>query len=123
MQTLRSDNVKEYLLEPFQFFMLQHEILHKTSCVDTCSQNGVVEIKNRHLLEIAQAFLFQINVLKHFWANAVSTTCFFINRRPSSVLNWIATYHQLFPNNPLIPIDSKVFGCICFVWGCPSSSL
>ena len=53
VQTLRSDNAKEYLSEPFQFFMLQHEILHQTLCVDTLSQNGVAERKNRHLLEIA----------------------------------------------------------------------
>ena len=50
-----------------------------------------------------------MNVPKHFWANAVSTTCFFINRMPSSVLNWTAPNHQLFP------IDPKVFGCTCFV--------
>ena len=41
VQTLRSDNAKEYLSEPFQFFMLQRGILHLTSCVDTLSHNGV----------------------------------------------------------------------------------
>ena len=51
VQTLRSDNDKEYLSEPFQSFMLQHGILHQTSCVDTPSQNGVAERKNIHLLE------------------------------------------------------------------------
>ena len=49
VQTLRSDNVKEYLLEHFQSFMLQNGILHQTSCVDTPSQNGVAYRKNRHL--------------------------------------------------------------------------
>ena len=34
---------------------------------------------------------------------------------PSSVLNWATPYHQLFLNNLLFPIDSKVFGCICFI--------
>ena len=53
VQTLRSDNTKEYLSEPFQSFMLQHEILHQTSCVDTPSQNGVAKRKNGHLLETA----------------------------------------------------------------------
>ena len=33
VQTLRSDNAKEYLSKPFQSFMLQHKILHQTSCV------------------------------------------------------------------------------------------
>ena len=34
---------------------------------------------------------------------------------PSSVLNWVPLYHQLFPNNPLFPIEPKVFGCTCFI--------
>ena len=53
VQNLRSDNAKEYLFEQFQSFMLQNDILHQTSCVDTPSQNGVAERKNRHLLETA----------------------------------------------------------------------
>ena len=113
LQTLRSDNVKEYLSEPFQSFMLQHGILHHISCVNTPSHNGVVERKNRHLLETTQTLLFQ---MKHFWADVVSTACFFINRMPSSVLNWATPYHQLFPNNPFFPINLKVFGYTCFVW-------
>ena len=56
-----------------------------------------------------------MNVLKHFWADAVSISCFLINRMPSSVLNWATPYHWLFPNNSLFPIDPKVFGCTCFV--------
>ena len=72
VQTLRSDNAKEYLSEPFQSFMLQHGNHHQTSCVDTPSQNGVAERKNRHLLEIARTLLFQMNVPKHFWADVVS---------------------------------------------------
>ena len=95
--------------------MLQHRILHQTSCVDTPSQNKVAERKNRHLLETARALLFQMNVPKHFWVDAVSTACFFINRRLSSVFNWATPYHQLFPNNPLFPIEPKVFGGTCFV--------
>ena len=123
IQTLRSDNANEYLSEPFQFFMLQHGILHQTSCVDTPSQNGVAERKNRHLLETGQALLFQMNVPKHFWVDVVLTACFFINRMPSSILNWATPYHQLFPNNLSFPIDPKVFGCICFVRDvCPQVS-
>ena len=52
-QTLISDNAKQYLSKPFQSIMLQHDILHQTSCVDTPSQNGVVERKNIHFLKIA----------------------------------------------------------------------
>ena len=53
VQTLRSDNAKEYLSEPFQSFILQHVILHQISCVDTPSKKGVAKIKNRYLLKTA----------------------------------------------------------------------
>ena len=115
MQTLRSDNAKEYLSEPFHSFMLQHGILHQTLCVDTPSQNRVAERKNRYLLETVRALLFQMNVPKHFWADIVSVACFFINRMPSLVLNWGTPYHQLFPNDLLFAFDPKVFRCTCFV--------
>ena len=66
VHTLRSDNAKEYLSGSFQTYMIQNGMLHQTSCVDTPSQNGVAERKNRHLLETARALLFQMNVPKPF---------------------------------------------------------
>ena len=51
VQNMRSDNAEEYMSEQFQPLMLQNGILHQTSCVDTPSENGVAERKNRHLLE------------------------------------------------------------------------
>ena len=109
VQNLRSDNAKEYVSEQFQSFMLQHGILHQTSCADTPAQNGVAERKNRHLLETVRALLFQMHVHKHFCADAVSTACFLINRMPSLVLNWDTPYHILFPNKPLFPIKPQIF--------------
>ena len=115
VQNLRSDNAKEYVSEQFQSFMLQNDILHQISCVDTPSQNDVAKRKNRHLLETARALLFQMQVSKHFWTDVVSTTCFLINRMPSSVLNWDTPYYILFPNKLLFPIEPRIFGCTCFV--------
>ena len=112
VQSLRSDNAKEYVSEQFQSFMLQNDILHQTSCVDTPSQNGRAERKNRQLLEISKALLFQMQVPKHFWADAVSIACFFINQMPSLVLNWDTPYHIIFPNKPLFLIEPQVFGVL-----------
>ena len=86
VRTLRSDNAKEYFSKPFQSFMLQHEILHQTSCVDTPFQNRVVERKNNHLLETTQALLCHMNVPKHFWADVVSTTFFLLTGCPHRFL-------------------------------------
>ena len=114
VRNLRSDNAKEYMSEQFQSFMLQNDILHQTSYFDT-PQNGVVERKNIHFLETARALLFQMHVPKHLWADAVSTACFLINRMLSSVLDWVTPFQTLHPHKSLFPIESRVFGCICFV--------
>ena len=58
VQSLRSDNAKEYVPEQFKSFMLQNDIFHQTSCVNTPSHNGVGKSKNRHLLETIKALLF-----------------------------------------------------------------
>ena len=81
----------------FQNYMSHNGILHQTSCVDTPSQNGVAERKNRHLLEMARALMFQMKVPKQFWADAVSTACFLINRMPIVVLKGDILYKVIHP--------------------------
>ena len=58
VKILRSDNGKEYVSNSFQKYMSHNGIFHQTSCVDTSSQNGVAERKNRHLLKTARALMF-----------------------------------------------------------------
>ena len=59
---LRRDNVREYFSAPFISFMSQHGILHQSSCAHTPQQNGVVECKNRHLIETARTLLLHYHV-------------------------------------------------------------
>ena len=115
MKILQSDNVKEYFSAPFTDYMHHHGILHQSSCIDTPTQNGIAERKNRHLLETARALMFHSSVPTSFWADAVSTACFLINRMPSTVLSGDIPYSVLFPTTKLFPIDPKIFGCVCFV--------
>ncbi|XP_019225056.1 PREDICTED: uncharacterized protein LOC109206664 [Nicotiana attenuata] len=115
LRILRSDNAKEYVSELFRSYTRQHGILHQSACVDTPSQNGVAERKNRHLLDTTRALLFQIKFPKQFWADAVSTTYFLINRMPSSVLGGDMPYSFLFPNKSIFLVEPKVFGCTCYV--------
>ena len=58
IRNLRSDNAKEYFSDLFKDYMTANGILHQSSCVDTPSQNGVVERKNRHLLEVGELSFF-----------------------------------------------------------------
>ena len=57
IRILRSDNTKEYFSMSFSSFMSSHGILHQSSCAYTPQHNGVVERKNRHLVETTRTLL------------------------------------------------------------------
>jgi len=59
---LQTDNGREYFSNDFTNFLVEHEIVHRSSCIYTPQQNGVVERKNRHLLKVARAMIFTSNV-------------------------------------------------------------
>ena len=87
IKILRSDNGGEYTGQAFKQHLAQHGILHQTSCPYTPQQNGVAERKNRHLMEVARSMMFQANVPKRFWSDAVATSCYLINRIPTKILH------------------------------------
>ena len=89
-------------------------MLHQTTCTGTPSQNGVAERKNRHLLEVAHSLMFQMNVPKLFWSEAVMTAAYLINRMPSRILG-MKSPAELLLGNREFKIPPKVFGCVCFV--------
>nr|GFC04558.1 hypothetical protein [Tanacetum cinerariifolium] len=55
-------------------------ILHQTSVARTPEQNGVVERRNRTLVEVARTMLSAAKVPLFFWDEAIATTCFIQNR-------------------------------------------
>ena len=82
IRILRSDNAKEYTSSFFVSYLFDKDIIHQTSYAHTPQQNGVVERKNHHLLNVACCLLFHMHVPKHFWSDAVFTAYYFINWMP-----------------------------------------
>ncbi|RDX97468.1 hypothetical protein CR513_19755, partial [Mucuna pruriens] len=114
-----SDNGTEFVNLEFSKFLKDNGVVHELTCVNTPQQNGVAERKNRHLLEVARALLFQMYVPNVYWGEVVLTAAYLINRLPTRVLNGISPIkHMLsfFPSSPLIlSLPSRVFGCVTFV--------
>ena len=115
IRILCSDNTRECLSRYFITFMKSHGILHQTLCVYTPQQNGMVERKNRHLVETTLILLIHGGVPQWFWGDVVLSACYLINRTPSLVLNNQIPHSILFPHEPLHPLPLKVFGYTCFV--------
>ena len=89
------------------------------TCVDTPQQKGVAERKNRHLLEVTRALLFQTYVPRSYWGEAVLTATYLINRLSSRVLEGVTPIQLMTTFYPSIPmltsLQNRVFGCPAFV--------
>ena len=55
------------------------------SCRSIPQQNGVVERKNRHIGEVARAMLNEKKMPDYFWAEAIATPIYIINKTPIAV--------------------------------------
>jgi len=62
---LRTDNALEHVRNDVSLFCAKNEIIHKTSCTHTSQQNGVLEHKHRHILDVARTMMIHVNVPKY----------------------------------------------------------
>jgi transposase InsO family protein len=58
----------------------QEGIKHELSTPYTSEQNGIVERKNRTLIEAARTMLDEYKTPNSFWAEAINTVCHATNR-------------------------------------------
>ena len=110
IQTLRLDNGQEFNMPTFY---QEHGIIHQLSCVETPEQNGRVERKHQHLLNVVRSLMFQSKLPLSHWTNYVLTATHLINHTPSYILNNQTPYQLLFQKPPNYNYF-EVFDCLCF---------
>ena len=120
IQILRTDTGIEYFNHTLGPFLQENGIVHQSSCVGTPKQHGVVERKNRHILEVARALMLTTHMPTMFWGATILTTTYLINRMPSRVLSYatpLDTFLKFFPTSRLnsnLPL--RLIGCTAFVY-------
>ncbi|XP_070026237.1 uncharacterized protein [Nicotiana sylvestris] len=114
VKMIRSDNGTEFLNSVCRTVFNNLGILHQTTCAYTLQQNGVVERKHMHPLEITRALRFQAHILIMSCGHCVITTAYLINRLPSSVLKGCSPYEVLYNMKPHLG-HLRTLGCLCFV--------
>ncbi|XP_050896672.1 uncharacterized protein LOC127103459 [Lathyrus oleraceus] len=111
VKIFRSDNWTEFIC--MRKYFLDHGIIFQTSCTGTPQQNGRVERKHRHILNVARALRFQGNLPIKFWGEFILTAGYLINRTPSTILNGKTPYEMLH-GQQLEYEHLKIIGSLCY---------
>jgi transposase InsO family protein len=80
IKKIRSDNGTEFKNSQIEGFLEEEGIKHEFSSPYTPKQNGVVERKNRTLMDMVRTMLEEYKTLDWFWAEAINTAFYSINR-------------------------------------------
>ncbi|GKC28131.1 retrovirus-related pol polyprotein from transposon TNT 1-94 [Tanacetum coccineum] len=80
VRNVRTDNGTEFVIQPLREWYENVGITHQTSVACTPQQNGVVERRNRTLVEAARTMLIFSKALLFLWAEAINTACYTKNR-------------------------------------------
>jgi len=95
---VQSDNAKEYL--SLTSYLQQCGIQHRLSCPYTHEQNGYVERKHRHIIDMGITLLTTTSLPLKFWVEAFIVVVHTINVLPTNVLKGDNPYNMLFKRKP-----------------------
>jgi len=87
VKTPRTDNGLEFCNKPFDEFCKKEGIVRHHTVRHTPQQNRVAEHMNQTLLQRARCMRLSAGLSKQFWAKAVNTACYLVNRSPSTVID------------------------------------
>ncbi|GKD48633.1 retrovirus-related pol polyprotein from transposon TNT 1-94 [Tanacetum coccineum] len=111
--TIQTDNGTEFKNEKLRPFYAKLGIVHKTSIARTPQQNGVVERRNRTLVEAARTMLIFSKTPEFLWAEAIATACFTQNRSIIHTEYNKTPYELIQGRKPNIQYF-HVFGSLCY---------
>ena len=111
IKTLQTDWGDEYRF--VSTFLASHSISHQVSCPYTPQQNGWVERKNCHVVEMGLTMLVHSRVPMSYWPFVFQSVVHIINRLPTFVFNFKSPFEIIFQKIPYYN-SFKIFGFVCF---------
>jgi transposase InsO family protein len=114
LKKVKSDNGSEFKNTNVEEFCDEKGIKHEFSTTYTPEQNGVVERKNRILIEMARSMLDEYKVSNSFCAKAINAACHASNRLYCHRFFNKTPYELLNGRKPNISYF-RFFGCKCYI--------
>lgn len=109
IKTIRTDNGKEYCNSNFERFLANCGITHQTSNPYSPQQSGVAERMNRTLVEKARCMMYNADLPKPIWAEAIATAAYVVNRSPTKSLEEMTPYEMWTGRKPVLS-HMRIFG-------------
>ena len=113
VKELRSDRGGEFLSTEFCEYCNEHGIKRQLTTAYTPQQNGVVERRNRTVVEMARCMLKAQALPDPFWAEAVNTAVYILNRSYTKALQGKTPQEAYSGKKPSV-LHFRTFGCTCY---------
>ncbi|GJX95157.1 retrovirus-related pol polyprotein from transposon TNT 1-94 [Tanacetum coccineum] len=114
IRRIRTDNGTEFVNQTLREYYEKVGISHETSVARSPQQNGVVERRNRTLIEAARTMLIYAKAPLFLWAEAVATACYTQNRSIVRLRHGKTPYELLHDKPPDLSFF-HVFGALCYL--------
>ena len=111
IKTFRTDRGGEFTSQEFKDYCESSGISRHLTAPYSPQQNGVVERRNRTLLEMTRSILKAMDVPNYLWGEAVRHATYLINRIPTRTLLLQTPYESYRGKKPCIE-HIRVFGCV-----------
>ncbi|GKB13001.1 retrovirus-related pol polyprotein from transposon TNT 1-94 [Tanacetum coccineum] len=113
VRRIRTDNGTEFVNQTLREYYEKVGISHETFVARSPQQNGVVERRNRTLIESARIMLIYAKAPLFLWAEAVATACYTQNRSIVRLHHDKTPYELLHDKLPDLSFF-YVFGALCY---------
>ncbi|GKB17309.1 integrase, catalytic region, zinc finger, CCHC-type containing protein [Tanacetum coccineum] len=113
IRCIRTDNGTEFVNQVLTEYYESVGIFHQKSVLRTPQQNGVVERRNRTLVEAARTMLIFSKAPMFLWAEAVATACYTQNRSLIHTRHNKTPYELVHDKKPDLTF-LRVFGALCY---------
>ena len=113
IKCFRTDRGGEFTSTEFNEFCERSGIVRHLTAPYSPQQNGIVERRNRTLLEMTRSLLKHVSLPLHLWGEAVRHATYLINRVGTKALTDQTPYEVLKGRKPNIE-HLRIFGCKCY---------
>nr|GFB60268.1 retrovirus-related Pol polyprotein from transposon TNT 1-94 [Tanacetum cinerariifolium] len=113
VRRIHTDNGTEFVNQTLREYYEEVGISHEISVARSLQQNGVVERRNRTLIEAARTMLIYAQAPLFLWAEAVATACFTQNRSIIRLRHGKTPYELMHSKLSNLSFF-HVFGALCY---------